>query len=82
VDDQMMNIYTLTIYIIHGPFCDIMLNHDFWPDVGCDFIYVINVILVVNVGCNYFIATNWNCKLKFFFQMYKPLDICPKCEAY
>jgi hypothetical protein len=25
---QRMNMYTLIVYIIHGPFGDVMLNHD------------------------------------------------------
>jgi hypothetical protein len=57
-DGQKMNMYML--YIIHGPFGDIMLSHDLWLDVGCDFTYATKTILVVNVGCNCFIVTNWN----------------------
>ncbi len=34
-----MNMYTLTIYIIYGPFGDIMLSHDLRLNVGCNFIY-------------------------------------------
>jgi len=59
--------YMLIVYIIHGPFVDVMLSHDLWLDVGCDFTYVIKTILVVNVGCIYFIVANWNHKLTFFF---------------
>jgi hypothetical protein len=62
-DGHRMNIYALTIYIIHGPFDDIMLNHNLWLDVGCDFIDGTKAILVVNVDCNYFIIANWNYKL-------------------
>jgi hypothetical protein len=43
----------VTKYIIHGPFVD-----DLQLDVGCDFIYAINAILIVNVGCNYSIIGN------------------------
>jgi hypothetical protein len=57
MDGHRMNIYMLSIYIIHGPFGDIMLNHNLWLDVGCDFIDGIKAILVVNVDCNYFIVT-------------------------
>jgi len=64
-----MNIYTLTVYIIHGPFGDNMLNHDLWLCVECNFIYITNVILVVNGGCNFLIATNWSCKLVFFLNV-------------
>jgi len=47
---QKMNVYILITYIIHSPFGDIMLNHNLWLDVGCNFIYVTNVILIINVG--------------------------------
>jgi hypothetical protein len=57
-DGQKMNMYMLTMYIIHGPFGYVMLNHDLWLNVGCDFIYVIKAILVVNIDCNCFIVTN------------------------
>jgi hypothetical protein len=40
---QRMNMYTLTIYIIHNLFGDVMLNHDLWLNVGCDFSYAIKV---------------------------------------
>jgi hypothetical protein len=60
-----MNMYML--YIIHGPFGDVMLSHDLWLDVGCDFTYATKAILVVNVGCNCFIVANWNWILAFFF---------------
>jgi len=56
---QRMNMYMLTIYIIHGPFGDIMLSHDLWLKVVCDFTYAIKLNLVVNVSCNCFIITNW-----------------------
>jgi hypothetical protein len=62
-----MNMYMLTIYIIHGPFGDVMLSNDLWLDVGCDFTYATKAILVINVGYNYFIITNWSCKLAFSF---------------
>jgi len=64
---QKMNIYTLTIYIIHGPFDYVTLSYDLWLDVGCNFTYATKAILVVNVGYNYFIVTNWSHKLTFFF---------------
>jgi hypothetical protein len=54
-DGYKMNMYTLTIYIIHGPFGDVMLSHDLQLDVGCDFTYAIKAILVVNVAYNCFI---------------------------
>ncbi len=57
-DGQRMNMYMLIVYIIHGPFGDVMLSHDLWLDVGCNFTYVTKAILVVNVGCNYFIIAN------------------------
>jgi hypothetical protein len=53
-----MNMYTSTVYIIHGSFGDIMLSHDLQLDVGCDFIYATKTIVVINVGCNCFIITN------------------------
>jgi hypothetical protein len=64
---QRMNMYTLIVYIIHGPFGDVMLNHDLWLDVECNFTYAIKSILIINVGCKYFIVANWNCKMTFFF---------------
>jgi hypothetical protein len=42
-----MNMYMLTIYIIHGPFGGVMLSHDLQLDVGCDFNYGTKAILVV-----------------------------------
>ncbi len=62
-----MNMYTLIVYIIHGPFGDVALNHDLWLDVECDFTYAIKSILVINVGCKWLIVANWNCKMTFFF---------------
>jgi hypothetical protein len=50
--------YMLTIYIIHGPFDNIMLSHDLQLNVGCNFTYAIKAILIVNIGCNCFIVTN------------------------
>ncbi len=38
-NDQRMNMYTLTTYIIHSPFGDVMLNFDLQLNVGCDFTY-------------------------------------------
>jgi hypothetical protein len=34
-----MNMYMLIVYVVHGPFGDIMLNHDLQLDVGCNFTY-------------------------------------------
>jgi hypothetical protein len=34
-----MNMYTLAVYVIYGPFGDDMLSHDLWLDVGCDLTY-------------------------------------------
>ncbi len=53
--------------IMHGPFGDIMLSHDLWLDVGCDFTYAIKVFLIVNVGCNCFIVTNWHFSFNVVF---------------
>jgi len=64
---ERMNVYTLIIYIMHGPFGDIMLSHDLWLDVGCDFTYAIKVFLIVNVGCNCFIVTNWHFSFNVVF---------------
>jgi hypothetical protein len=64
---QTMNMYTLTVYIIHGPFGNIMLSHDLWLDVACNFTYATKAILVIKLGCSYFIVTNWNHKLTFLF---------------
>jgi hypothetical protein len=55
-----MNMYMLTLYIIHGSLGDVMLSHDLWLNVGCNFTYVNNTILIVNVDYNCFIVTNWH----------------------
>jgi hypothetical protein len=39
-----MNMYTLTVYIIYGPFGNIMLSYDLQLNVGCDFIYASRAI--------------------------------------
>jgi len=65
---QRMNMYMLIVYIIHGPFGDIMLSHDFQLNVRCNFHLCNYVILVVNVGCNYFIIANWSDNLTIFLQ--------------
>jgi hypothetical protein len=67
MDGQRMNMYILLIYIIHGPFGDVMLSHDLWLNVGCNFTFATKTILIVNVGCNYFIVTNSSRKLTFCF---------------
>jgi surface polysaccharide O-acyltransferase-like enzyme len=59
-DGQRMNMYMLTIYIIHSPFDGVMLSHDLQLDVRCDFNYGIKAILIINVGCNCFIVVNWD----------------------
>ncbi len=59
-DGQRLNMYMLTVFIIHGPFSDVMLNHNLLLDVRCDFIYATKRTLVGNVGCNYFMVTNWH----------------------
>jgi hypothetical protein len=48
----------LIIHIIHGPFGDVILNHDLQLDVGCNFTDAIKANLVVNVDCNCFIIAN------------------------
>jgi hypothetical protein len=58
VNGQRMNMYKLTIYIIHGPFDDVMMNHDLWLNVKCNFIYATKAILIINVDYNYFIIIN------------------------
>jgi len=63
---QRMNMYMLTIYIIHGSFGDVMLAHDLQLDIGCNFIYATKAILVINVGCNYFIVTNQSLQIDIF----------------
>jgi hypothetical protein len=67
LNGQRMNMYTLIVYIIHGSFGDVMLNHNLWLDVECDFTYAIKSILVINVGCKCLIFANWNRKMTFFF---------------
>jgi hypothetical protein len=64
MDGQRMK---LIVYIIHGPFGDNMLSYNLWLVVGCDFTYATKTNLVINVDYNYFIVTNWNHKLTFFF---------------
>ncbi len=44
MDGHRMNMYTLTVYIIYGPFGDIMLSHDLQLNVGCNFTYAIKAI--------------------------------------
>jgi len=41
---QRMNMYMLTIYTIHGPYGDIMLNHDLQLNIGSNFTYGIKTI--------------------------------------
>ncbi len=53
-----MKMFTLIIYIIYGPFSDVMLSHDLRLDVGCDFTYATKAILATNVGYNYFIVAS------------------------
>jgi hypothetical protein len=48
----------LAVYIIHGPFGDVIMNHDLQLDVKFNFIYETKEILVVNVGYNCFIIAN------------------------
>jgi hypothetical protein len=67
MDNQRMIVYMLTVYIIHGAFGDIMLSHDLWLNVWCDFTYTTKSVLIVNVGCIYFLVANQNCKLAFSF---------------
>jgi hypothetical protein len=67
INGQRINMYTLTVYIIHGPFGDIMPSQDLQPNIGCNFTYATKTILVVNVHCDCFIDTNWSHKLTFFF---------------
>jgi len=59
-DGQKMNMYMLTIYIIHGCPGDVMLSHDLQLNVGCNFTYATNTILIVNVDYNCFIVANWH----------------------
>jgi hypothetical protein len=56
MDGQRMNMYTLIVYIIHGSFGDVILSHDLWLDVGCDFTYVTKTILIIKVDYNYSIV--------------------------
>jgi hypothetical protein len=67
INDQWMKPYMLTIYIIHVECVNVMANHHLWLDVGCDFIYAINEILIIYVDCNLFIITNYSHKLTPFF---------------
>ncbi len=64
---QWMRVYMLTIYIINVECDDIMLGHHLQLDVACHFTYTTNGILVVHVGCNLFLVTNYNRKLRLFF---------------
>jgi hypothetical protein len=58
---QRMNMYMLTIYIIHGPFGDIMLSHDlWWLNVGCDFSYAIKN----HFSCKCYLQLFYSHKLK------------------
>jgi hypothetical protein len=55
MNGQRMNMYMLTIYIIHSPFGEVMLSHYLQLHVECNFMYATKAILVVNVGSNCFI---------------------------
>lgn len=55
---QRTNTYMLIIYIIHGSPGDIMLSHDLRLNVGCNFTYATNTILIVNVDYNCFIVAH------------------------
>ncbi len=43
-DGQRMNMYMLTMYIIHCSFGDVMLNHDLQVNVECNFTYATKII--------------------------------------
>jgi surface polysaccharide O-acyltransferase-like enzyme len=53
---QRMNMYMLTIYIIHNPFGEVIQSHYLQLHVECNFMYAIKEIFVVNVGSNCFNA--------------------------
>jgi hypothetical protein len=42
MDGQKSNMYMLIVYIIHGPFGDVMLNHGLQLDVGCKCFIIAN----------------------------------------
>jgi hypothetical protein len=53
------------VYIIHGPFGDVMMSHDLWVDVKCDFTYATKAIF----GFKCWLQLFYNHKLTFFFQV-------------
>ncbi len=61
---QKVEVYTLIIYVIHGKCANTMLSHHLRLKVQCNFTYVIKGF--ENFDCNYFLVTNYSCKLVFF----------------
>ncbi len=62
-----MEVYTLTIYFIHEKCVDITMSYHLLLKVQCDFIYAIMKLFSWKLFCNYFLITNWNCKLTIFY---------------
>jgi hypothetical protein len=64
MNGQRMNMYMLTIYIIHSPFGEVVLSPYLQLHVECNVMYATKAILVVNVGRNCFImqidVANWH----------------------
>ncbi len=67
MNGQSMNVYMLTVYIIHVECDDIMLRHHLQLYVACNFTYTTNGILVIHVGFYLFLVGNYSYKLRFFF---------------
>ncbi len=62
----MMEVYTLTIYFIHGKCASIMLSHHLQLKVLCDFTYATNGIFNYKLDCNCLLVINCTHKLTFF----------------
>jgi hypothetical protein len=62
--EQIMKVYTLTVYIIHihVECANIMVSHYIWLNAECDFTYATNRFFIANVHGNLFVVTNYNHK--------------------
>jgi len=56
--NQDMEVYTLTIYFIHGKCADIMLSHHLQQKVQCYLAYATQGFFSCKVDCNCFLVTN------------------------
>jgi hypothetical protein len=68
-------VYTLIIYLIHVKCANITLSHHLRVKGQWDFTYAIKEFFSYKVDCNYFLITNCNRKLTFFYCETKPLKL-------